>query len=281
MERPRLKMRVGEMIPPPEPELGAGLEMTLQVARGFRDPLLSDRYYRGITGRGFITGNPELEPETSRQLDLAVRWRRDRLAVAGYVYGYRIQNLIERYRVDGDFFFRNRGAGEIAGLELEAASTGENLALALREAGRLEEAEALLEESRDLHRRRFGEDDPRTLRSLGNLAQLRLDQGRPEEAESLARQTLAGQVRFTTTGLGTLEAKIASAADRALGIELDASSPAVAVAKAARSAAVVLVSSPPIVWRMSTLSVRSCSAATSVFGWPSRQWMSSLPSNSP
>jgi DNA mismatch repair protein MutS len=35
------------------------------------------------------------------------------------------------------------------------------------------------------------------------------------------RQTLAGQVRFTTTELGELEAKIAGAADRALGIELD------------------------------------------------------------
>src|ERR1041385_3268466 len=35
------------------------------------------------------------------------------------------------------------------------------------------------------------------------------------------RQTTAGQVRFTTTELGELEAKIASAADRALGLELD------------------------------------------------------------
>jgi len=35
------------------------------------------------------------------------------------------------------------------------------------------------------------------------------------------RQTLAGQVRFTTTELGELEAKIASAAERALGIELE------------------------------------------------------------
>lgn len=102
-------------------DLGAGFEATLQIARGFRDPLLSDRYYRGITGRGFITGNPDLEAETSRQLDLAVRWRRDRLAVAGYAYGYRIDNLIERYRVDGDYYFRNRGAGEITGFEIEAS----------------------------------------------------------------------------------------------------------------------------------------------------------------
>jgi DNA mismatch repair protein MutS len=35
------------------------------------------------------------------------------------------------------------------------------------------------------------------------------------------RQTLAGQVRFTTTELGALEAKIASAAERALGRELE------------------------------------------------------------
>jgi DNA mismatch repair protein MutS len=34
------------------------------------------------------------------------------------------------------------------------------------------------------------------------------------------RQTLAGQIRFTTTELGELEAKIASAADHALGLEL-------------------------------------------------------------
>jgi iron complex outermembrane receptor protein len=100
--------------------LGSGFEATLQLARGFRDPLLSDRYYRGLTGRGFITGNPELGPENSRQVDLALRWRRDGLIVAGYAYAYRIENLIERYREDGDFYFRNRGAGDIVGIEIEA-----------------------------------------------------------------------------------------------------------------------------------------------------------------
>jgi DNA mismatch repair protein MutS len=43
----------------------------------------------------------------------------------------------------------------------------------------------------------------------------------PLNATFIHRQTLAGQVRFTTTELGALEAKIASAADRALAIELD------------------------------------------------------------
>jgi DNA mismatch repair protein MutS len=43
----------------------------------------------------------------------------------------------------------------------------------------------------------------------------------PLNATFIHRQTLAGQVRFTTTELGALEAKIASAADRALAMELE------------------------------------------------------------
>ncbi len=43
----------------------------------------------------------------------------------------------------------------------------------------------------------------------------------PLNATFIHRQTLAGQVRFTTTELGDLEAKIANAADRALNLELE------------------------------------------------------------
>jgi DNA mismatch repair protein MutS len=43
----------------------------------------------------------------------------------------------------------------------------------------------------------------------------------PLNATFIHRQTLAGQVRFTTTELAALEAKIASAADRALTMELE------------------------------------------------------------
>jgi DNA mismatch repair protein MutS len=45
--------------------------------------------------------------------------------------------------------------------------------------------------------------------------------GPPLNGTFIHRQTLAGQVRFTTTELGELEAKIASAGDRALGLELE------------------------------------------------------------
>ena len=102
-------------------ELASRLELTGQVARGFRDPLLSDRYYRGETGRGFITGNPDLEPETSRQFDVALRYTPDIATVGLYVYRYRIFDLIERFRVDDNFFFRNRGESVITGIEIEAS----------------------------------------------------------------------------------------------------------------------------------------------------------------
>ena len=43
----------------------------------------------------------------------------------------------------------------------------------------------------------------------------------PLNATFIHRQTLAGQVRFTSTELGELEAKIASAGERSLGLELE------------------------------------------------------------
>jgi outer membrane receptor protein involved in Fe transport len=102
-------------------ELVPDLELTAQVARGFRDPLLSDRYYRGESGRGFITGNPDLEPETSLQLDVALKYSPDAMAVGLYLYRYNITDLIERYRLDRDYFFRNRGEAVITGIEVEAS----------------------------------------------------------------------------------------------------------------------------------------------------------------
>jgi outer membrane receptor protein involved in Fe transport len=97
---------------------------TLQYARGFRDARLSDRYFQGVTGRGTIVGNPDLGPETSDQFDLALHATRGRVRLAGYAYYYRIDDLIERFRVSGSLFnFRNRGEVELQGAELEADVT--------------------------------------------------------------------------------------------------------------------------------------------------------------
>jgi len=101
-----------------------GLSLTAQIARGFRDPVISDRYYRGPTGRGFITGNPDLDPETSLQADFGVRYVAPAFRVAAFYYHYRIHNLIERYSTATDFlFFRNRGSARVRGFEVEAQAT--------------------------------------------------------------------------------------------------------------------------------------------------------------
>ena len=101
----------------------SGFSVTGQVSRGFRDPVLSDRYFRGPSGRGFITGNPDLEPETSVQVDFAARYTRGRAQLAAYAYQYRIDDLVERYQPEIDFFFfRNRGRARIRGYEFEACS---------------------------------------------------------------------------------------------------------------------------------------------------------------
>ena len=98
----------------------SGFSATAQVARGFRDPTLSDRYFRGPTGRGFITGNPDLEPETSTQFDAAVRYAAPRWRAAVYAYNYRITQLVERFQTETDFFFfRNRGRARVRGIEGE------------------------------------------------------------------------------------------------------------------------------------------------------------------
>jgi outer membrane receptor protein involved in Fe transport len=99
----------------------SGFSATAQVARGFRDPTLSDRYFRGPSGRGFITGNPDLEPETSLQFDLSGRYTMARTQIGVFYYIYRIDDLIERYTTQTDFFFfRNRGRGKIKGFEIES-----------------------------------------------------------------------------------------------------------------------------------------------------------------
>ncbi|HVV81283.1 MAG TPA: DNA mismatch repair protein MutS [Pseudolabrys sp.] len=100
----------------------------------------------------------------------------------------------------------------------------------------LDETRALRDESRRvivaLQARYIDDTGVRTLKIrhnnvLGYFVEVTAQHGEkmlaaPLNATFIHRQTLAGQVRFTTTELGELEAKIASAAERALGIELEA-----------------------------------------------------------
>ncbi len=101
-----------------------GVTFTAQAARGSRDPRLSDLYYRGPTGRGFITGNPDLETEKSLQYDFGAHYSSKFVRAGVYAYRYEIRNLIERYQTQTDFFFfRNRGKARLTGWEGEMQAT--------------------------------------------------------------------------------------------------------------------------------------------------------------
>jgi DNA mismatch repair protein MutS len=124
-----------------------------------------------------------------------------------------------------------------------AAALGEELPLAKRDGGfvgpqydpALDETRALRDESRRvvaaLQGRYAEETQIKSLKIrhnnvLGYFVEVTAQHGDrliapPWNATFIHRQTLAGQVRFTSTELGALEAKIANAADRALGLELE------------------------------------------------------------
>ncbi len=123
------------------------------------------------------------------------------------------------------------------------AALGDELPLFKRDGGfvrqgydsALDEARALRDESRRviaaLQARYADDTSVRTLKvkhnnQLGYFVEVPAQHAEklrqpPLNATFIHRMTMAGQVRFTTTELGALEAKIVGAADRALGIELE------------------------------------------------------------
>lgn len=101
-----------------------GLLLTAQIARGFRDPTLTDRFYRGPVGRGIVEGNPDLTPETSVQFDVTARLTAGRVRAELSAYRYRITDLVERYAVNRNLFrYRNRGDARFRGVEVNAGLT--------------------------------------------------------------------------------------------------------------------------------------------------------------
>lgn len=92
----------------------------INLSRAYRSPTLSERFYTGITGRGFIVSRPDLEPERSVHLDGGLKVVTTRLFAAVYGFGYDIRGLIERYPVsDKIYTYGNVDRGRIRGGEAE------------------------------------------------------------------------------------------------------------------------------------------------------------------
>jgi outer membrane receptor protein involved in Fe transport len=66
----------------------SGLNLIASVGRGFRSPNIVERFFEGPTpeGSGYQARNPDLDPETSVNVDVGARWRRGAFFAEGFVF---------------------------------------------------------------------------------------------------------------------------------------------------------------------------------------------------
>jgi iron complex outermembrane receptor protein len=90
------------------------------VSRAYRTPGLSELFYSGITGRGFIIAQPGLTPEMSVNGDAGLRFISRRFFGGIYAFLYSIDGLIDRFLVaERTYTYGNLEDVRIQGLELE------------------------------------------------------------------------------------------------------------------------------------------------------------------
>jgi len=92
----------------------------VNVARAYRLASINERFYTGISGRGFIVGQPNLRPESSFNLDGGLRVPGKRFFVGFYAFRTLIDDMIERFRLDpSTYTYGNIERGLLRGLEFE------------------------------------------------------------------------------------------------------------------------------------------------------------------
>jgi DNA mismatch repair protein MutS len=200
--------------------------------------------------RGEVRGRLEAAPDLARALSRIVVDRGGPRDLAAIRDGILAASALAA-RLEGRKDTPTEITGAIAALrrpdpavaQALAAALGDELPAFKRDGGfvragydaALDEARALRDESRrvvaGLQARYADETGVRILKIrhnnvLGYFVEVTAQHGDklttpPHNAAFIHRQTLAGQVRFTTAELGELETKIANAADRALAIELE------------------------------------------------------------
>jgi iron complex outermembrane receptor protein len=104
-----------------EIQFSSRLSLLANVGRSFRFPSISELFYTGLTGRGTVYGNLDLEPEKSLNLDIGFRYLHDKFFVSIYGFSNSISDMIQKYSglVEEEFFYRNLSQARISGLEGE------------------------------------------------------------------------------------------------------------------------------------------------------------------
>lgn len=92
-------------------------DISAELARNFRHPTLSERFYDGTTGRGSTLGNPRLKAEVVDSLTGGYNFRAPRLNIALEVFLANASNFIERQDLDANLSTSiNQGRAYLYGL---------------------------------------------------------------------------------------------------------------------------------------------------------------------
>lgn len=101
-------------------ELKKEIFLFSNISTAYRVPDISERFYTGITGRGFIIGNPDLKSERSLNTEIGFKIAKNTLFSGIYLFSYSMENLVERYRKESKVYsYGNLDEGNLKGLEGE------------------------------------------------------------------------------------------------------------------------------------------------------------------
>ncbi len=97
------------------------LSLLANIGRSFRFPTVSELFYTGLTGRGTVFGNPDLDPEKSLNLDAGLRYLHPDFFGSLYLFSNTISDMIQKYEGpdEDEFFYKNLSEGRITGIEGE------------------------------------------------------------------------------------------------------------------------------------------------------------------
>lgn len=104
-----------------EIKVNSRLSLLANVGRSFRFPSISELFYSGMTGRGTVFGNLDLEPEKSINFDIGLRYFHDEFFASIYGFSNSISDMIQKYSglVEEEYYYRNLSRVRISGLEGE------------------------------------------------------------------------------------------------------------------------------------------------------------------
>jgi iron complex outermembrane receptor protein len=101
--------------------LSENWDAIFNMGRGIRPATISEKFFTGETGRGSITGNPNLVTESNLEFDGGIRYHRGNGFAGFYVFHNDIEDFIARVRIaDGSFTYFNLPEVRIYGVEGEA-----------------------------------------------------------------------------------------------------------------------------------------------------------------